>query len=105
MFNAQKELTCKLEWKWCVRYKGGHGETLSCWHEHGYFDEEETSGPMDVPPVEKAKMTLKQRILKLLKKWKSRGPGTETAKEKERGDATDSDEENEVPPPYAAWKE
>jgi hypothetical protein len=100
MFNAQKELTCKLEWKWCVRGKRGDGETVNCWRERGYFDEEETSGPMDVPPVERTKLTLRQRILKLLKKWKSRGQ--ETAKENEHRGATDSGEETEAPPPYTA---
>jgi hypothetical protein len=97
-FNAQKELTCKLEWKWCVREKGGkNGETLNCWRERGYLDEEEISGPMDIPLVEKAKVTLKQRLLILLKKWRSRG--SEIAKEEL--DAR-SDEEKEVPPPYIA---
>ena len=102
-FNAQKELTCKLEWKWCVREKkekgkGGNGDTQNCcWRERGYFDEEEVSGPMDMPLVERAKMTLKQRLLIQLKKWRSRG--SETAKEE--SDAM-SDEGKEVPPPYIA---
>ena len=103
MFNAQKELTCKLEWKWCMRGKdGGDAETRGRWHEHGYADEEETSGPMDVPPVEKAKLTLKQRISKLSEKWKRRGTETKTTGENELGDTTDSDKEREVPPPYTA---
>ena len=95
-FNAQKELTCKQEWKWCVREKGGDGETLRCWRERGYFDEVEISGPMDVPPVERAKVTLKQKLLKLMGKWKSRG--SETAK----ADATESEGGKEAPPPYTA---
>ena len=108
-FNAQKELTCKLEWKWCVREKkrkekekgkgkGRKRETQNCcWRERGYFDEEEVSGPMDMPLVERAKMTLKQRLLIQLKKWRTRG--SETAKEEP--DAM-SDEGKEVPPPYIA---
>src|SRR5258706_5284744 len=52
-FNAQKELTSKLEWKWCVREKGANGETQNCWRERGYFDEEETSGPVDMSLLER----------------------------------------------------
>jgi len=96
-FNAQKELTCKLQWKWCVREKGGNRETLNCWRERGYLDEEETSGPMDMPVVGSAKVTLKQRLLVLLKKWRRRGSGIA----KDELDAT-SDGEKEGPPPYTA---
>jgi len=78
-----------------VREKCGNEETLGCWRERGYFDEEETSGPMDVTQVEKANGTLMQR---LLKKWKSRGSGTV----KEGLDAIKIDEGEEVPPPYTA---
>lgn len=79
--------------------KIGNGETQQncCWRERGYFDEEESSGPMDMPLVERAKMTLKQRLLIPLKKWRSRG--SETAKEEPD---TRSDEGKEVPPPYIA---
>lgn len=110
MLRAQKELTCKREWRWCVRGNGRDGETLGRWHEHGYFDEDATSGPLGVgaPPVERATRTrtLKRRIAKLVERWKRLGAGIETEiiKEKERGDDTDSDEEREVPPPYTAWK-
>jgi hypothetical protein len=86
-----------------VREKGGDGETLSCWRERGYFDQEETSGPMDVPVVEKVKMTLKQRLLNFSKKWKSRGQ--DRAKEKEWYDANGSDEEDDAPPPYMAQQQ
>ena len=70
-FNARKELTCKLEWKWCVRDKGRDGKTLSCWRESGYFDEENISGPAGMPLVERTKTSLKIRLLKLSKRWKS----------------------------------
>ena len=65
--NAQKELACELEWKWCVRDNGRVDETLSCWRERRYFDEENSYGPENLPRVEKAKASLKLRLLKLSK--------------------------------------
>ena len=95
-FNAQNELTCKLEWKWCVREKGRDGETMSCRREHGYFDEETISGPAGMPLVERTKTSLKLRLLKLSKRWR-RGV-------KEPENATGSHGGTEPPPPYTAWK-
>lgn len=80
-----------------MREKGPNGETQNCWRERGYFDEEETSGPIDVPLMEKVKVTLKQRLLLLLKKWKSRGSEIVNEELDSR-----SDEKKEVPPPYTA---
>lgn len=80
-----------------MRENGANGKTQNCWRERGYFDEQETSGPVDMSVVGRAKVTLKQRLMVLLKKWSNRG--SETANEELD---TRSDEKKEVPPPYTA---